>query len=120
MKIPVIFDTGASESVVTSKMLENIKTKDIVNVDKEFALIDGSIIKVRNAVDIEFLYNNKKFSERFNIVKNSKNAEILLCNRIVKKIRNIKQLPIECTIDTTNNSPVSWNRPIILREMKLK
>ncbi|KAG0439768.1 Transposon Ty3-G Gag-Pol polyprotein [Dictyocoela muelleri] len=118
--IPVIFDSGASESVITSRMLDNVKPNKIVNVNKEFSLIDGSIVKIEKAAVINFLYKNTRFTESFNIVRNARTAEILLCNSIVKKIRNLKTLPVECSIDTISDSPVSWNRPITSWKNKIE
>ncbi|KAG0439533.1 hypothetical protein DMUE_2367 [Dictyocoela muelleri] len=93
-------------------MLDNVKPNEIVNMNKEFSLIYGLIVKIGKAAVINFLYKNTNLTEIFNILRNARSAEIRLSNSIVKRMRNLKTLPVVCSIDTISDSPVSLNLPI--------
>ncbi|KAG0420327.1 hypothetical protein EQH57_0196 [Dictyocoela roeselum] len=107
-----IFDTGASESVITSKILTQITNKKIINKNEEFTLINGTKVNVTRAVILELKYRERCFEETFNIIENDNMSEILICNSLVKKLRDSSNIPVECCIDTNDNLPVSWSRPI--------
>jgi hypothetical protein len=62
-------------------------------------------------VELEYEYKNFKSRKTFNVVKNDDECKILLSNTEVKHIEK-KRLPIECCIDTGNNTPISWSRQI--------
>ncbi|KAG0442406.1 Retrovirus-related Pol polyprotein from transposon 17.6 [Dictyocoela muelleri] len=107
-----IFDTGACESVITSKILKKISRENIFKRENEFTLINGDTVKINRGIKLDIIYKGKNIKEIFNIVENDKNEEILLSNNLVKKLRTEVKIPIECTIDTRNNIPISWSRPI--------
>ncbi|KAF9760719.1 Retrovirus-related Pol polyprotein from transposon 17.6 [Nosema granulosis] len=111
ISIKAVFDSGASESVITSKLLRKIGIKKTVNTHKEFGVIDGSVIVVDQVVDLEVEFKERKTIESFNVVINEKEEILLLSNACIKGLRK-KEMPIECTINTKDHPPISWSRPI--------
>lgn len=105
-KYNATFDTGASDSVITSKILNKIKHKKIFKKNENFTLINGANVSVKRAINIEFQYKHKIFNEIFYIVENDRMDEILLSNSLVKKLRSEINFNIECCIDTTNHAPI--------------
>lgn len=109
----VVFDSGATESIIKSKALNNLGKFEIKKEDKIFKLINGQEIKISESVDIPFQYERREFCENFNIVKNFKGNRILLCNNVTKEIEmRKKEIPIKCYINTKDYPPISWSRPI--------
>lgn len=60
---------------------------------------------------LKFEYNNVKYEDEFNVVNRPEIKTILLSNATVQNITKCS-IPIECCIETGNNPPVSWSRPI--------
>jgi Reverse transcriptase (RNA-dependent DNA polymerase)/RNase H-like domain found in reverse transcriptase/Integrase core domain/Aspartyl protease len=110
--IKAVFDSGASESVITSKLLKRIGIVKGVKTHKEFSVIDGSVVVVDQVVDLSVEYKNRRIIEAFNVVRNEKEEILLLSNACIKELRSKKVIPIECTIDTKDHPPISWSRPI--------
>ncbi|KAG0439177.1 hypothetical protein DMUE_2613, partial [Dictyocoela muelleri] len=90
-----IFDTGASESVITSKILTKIPSKEIIEKNGEFTLINRSKVKITRAVNLKLKIRDQLEDETFNIIENKNMSEILLCNSLVKKHRKSQSIPIE-------------------------
>jgi hypothetical protein len=62
-------------------------------------------------VYIDMEYGGEKKKLKFSVIKNERDRKILISNTVFKQVDE-KNIPIECTIDTGDARPVSWNRPI--------
>lgn len=118
-KINVIFDIGASESIIGRKTLEKFNKNTIkLQEPREFKLIDGTILKVSEVVFLEIEYEGYKFDELFNILEGAETKEILISNAAVKRIERGRiagekiEIPIKCQINTKDKGPISWTRNI--------
>lgn len=108
-----IFDTGASDNMMCSGVLKQLKKINVLPTKKTYKCFDGSKNTTEGTAEIEFEYDGRVFKEQFNIVKNDKEENILLSNNFVKSLeKKIKAIPMECRIDTQGKGPVSWSRPI--------
>ncbi|KAG0439048.1 hypothetical protein DMUE_2705 [Dictyocoela muelleri] len=76
-KINAIFDTKASDSVITSKILSKIQNKNFIKKNEEFILINGSKVNVTRAINLLLEYRDKIYEETFNIIENENMEEIL-------------------------------------------
>ncbi|KAF9743549.1 hypothetical protein NGRA_3591, partial [Nosema granulosis] len=85
-----VFDSGACESVITSKMLKRLGNVRCSPTRKEFRFIDGSVVVVNYLVDLWVEYDDKKMMVTFNVVNNEKDETILLSNTCAKTLRSKK------------------------------
>ncbi|KCZ79675.1 hypothetical protein H312_02937, partial [Anncaliia algerae PRA339] len=74
---------------------------------------DGSTNNTEGVVEFEFKYNYKFYKEEFNFIKNDEEKNIIIENSLVKQIDSgIRELPMECRINTQGKDLISWSRPI--------
>ncbi|MGL5709134.1 MAG: reverse transcriptase domain-containing protein, partial [Aeromonas sp.] len=109
--VKVIFDTGATDNMITSGALSELGSVKIAPKAQKYFFFDGSSCDSIGEAKIEFEYNDMKSIQTFNVVKNDENNKILLSNIQTKK-HNLREIPIQCSMNTEHHSPVSWNRPI--------
>ncbi|KAF9750340.1 Transposon Ty3-I Gag-Pol polyprotein, partial [Nosema granulosis] len=112
LSLIAVFDSGACESVITSKLLKRLGNVRCSPTKKEFRVIDGSVVIVNYIVDLWVDYNDKKIMVTFNVINNEKDETLLLSNTCSKFLRSKRKIPIECCIDTKDHAPISWSRPI--------
>ena len=110
--VDALFDTGASDSMITSAWLNYLNLYKTIPVNRTFNLIDGSRFEVNRTVKALFEYNGKLHSEEFNVVENTKDRKIILGNDCLKRILSRKEIPVQCHINTGDAGPISWNRPL--------
>jgi hypothetical protein len=82
-----VFDTGASENMMCSGVLKELKNYKIENVKKDFYYFCGEKRTTMGVVKLNFEYEDRIYSEKFNIVKQNNNKNILLSNTFVKKVK---------------------------------
>lgn len=108
-----VFDTGASESMICTGALKNLKNINLEKDIKTFSFFDGTTRKTIGTTELEFNYKGKKYNEIFNVVNNDRRDTILLSNSVVKEMNsNKKEIPIKCKINTQGKGPISWSRAI--------
>ncbi|KAF9746148.1 hypothetical protein NGRA_3544, partial [Nosema granulosis] len=91
VQIQAVFDSGASESVITTKLLHRLGSNKKEKTHKEFKVIDGSVIIVDRIVDLIVENKGRKIMETFNIVKNENEEILLLSNKCVNELRTKKK-----------------------------
>jgi hypothetical protein len=109
-KTRVVFDTGASHSLIPKEKLKNIENFKLIEKVKKFETAGGFELVSKKMTRIEICFNDKRVLEEFYVL--DKGHDIILSNKIVKILRFTEPLPIKCKIDTMNHGPVSWNRLI--------
>ena len=111
----VLFDTGATDNVVTKEALKKIPGVSTNKLEEPviFKLINDTEIVAKEEVRLEVKYKDKFLIENFKCI-DAKNEMIILGNRLVKELRGFREekIPIECTINTCGRGPISWTRPI--------
>jgi hypothetical protein len=94
-------------------ILKEIPNTKIIPCKKDFFYFDGSKNRTVGIVELDLEYEGKKTRESFNIVNEKNAGSILLCNSVVKRLTTETcKIPVECSINTGDSDPVSWNRPI--------
>ncbi|MGL5706922.1 MAG: reverse transcriptase domain-containing protein [Aeromonas sp.] len=108
-----VFDTGATDNMICSSILDEINVDKLSPKIKEYEYFDGGSNRTIGTVNLELEYGDNKEIQEFNVVKNDKLKNILICNNTVKELTKEKKIiPVECIIDTGKNDPISWNRPL--------
>ncbi|KAF9762572.1 hypothetical protein NGRA_1915 [Nosema granulosis] len=88
--VPAVFDSGACESVITSKLMKRLGNFKCMDTNNMFKFIDGSAVKVTRMVDLSIDYKGKRANERFNIVNNKHDETLLLGNSLTKNNKREK------------------------------
>lgn len=71
-KIEAIFDTGASESMICTGLLKELKNIEIEPIEKIYKNFDGTCNKTKGVVNLRFKYRGKNILEKFNVVENKR------------------------------------------------
>jgi hypothetical protein len=92
----VVFDTGASQNMLCSGVLEDLPEVKINPCEKEYYYFDGGKGCTIGTVNFEVEYNDKRYVEEFNVVNRNTKTNILLSNTTVKKLLNTTcKIPVE-------------------------
>jgi hypothetical protein len=98
-KCVALFDTGASDNFIGSKLIKDINgvVFDNLIANKEYSLVDGSKILIEKSVGLNLTYNSVKKFVRFNII-NGECKSIIINNRLVKELNrsNINMAINQC------------------------
>jgi hypothetical protein len=111
-KFKAVFDTGTSDNMVCSAILNEIGGAKVDGNCKQNKYFDGGTNVFIGMTTLEFLYDGVKYMEDFNIVDAPHFKNILLSNTTVHKINIKEKIPIEYCIYTGDATLVTWSRQI--------
>lgn len=85
LKANALFDSGATNNIVSGKLINSLKNKTIIKEEKSFKLINGDVFTTKFAVPLKVEYNDHVIQEKFHIIQNSE-RDMILCNETIKKL----------------------------------
>jgi hypothetical protein len=110
-RFTVLFDTGASDSLIPEKYLTLLQNVKIWKEEMKFKNYTGESWTSKGYVILEIEYEQKTIFEKFWIAGGKAN-DIVIAFETVKLLKENAELPVVCKINTGKNQPISWTRPI--------
>jgi uncharacterized protein YerC len=86
-----IFDTRASNNMISTGALKTLKNVKMMNSSKIYTNFDGTSNSTVGTVKLKFVYENKEYEMDFEVVKNPRTKSILLSHETVAYIKEEKK-----------------------------
>lgn len=92
-KMKALFDSGATNNIISRKIIKKMPEELIFDEEKKFKLIDGTEFTTHKAIKLQIEYNDRRILEKFNIIDND-GKDVILSNKMINGLLK-KKIPIK-------------------------